>query len=329
MRGQARIRFRFGRDDLLRTRLAIAPLIELTAATYVLRLPARFPEHRGFVESALPRLAVLDLELLYAVNPLGRRSWPNFNAPAPVTPHPPFADELARVARTPPSVVAEDIGRAHPDGIPTELRPLLEHPDRALTRLIEQMQAFWDAAVAPWWPRMTSFLESEIAARARRLVAVGGASAFTGLDRTVSWDGTTLTVSPVAMAPRDVDLAGRGLLLIPSVLAFGVWPRIDAPWDPALTYQPAGIGDLWQRTSGAASALEDLIGRRRATILRALEHPASTRAIAHRAGWSPGGVSAHLGTLRRTGLVTRRRDGREVVYSRTAAGDALVSTSEA
>jgi DNA-binding transcriptional ArsR family regulator len=82
------------------------------------------------------------------------------------------------------------------------------------------------------------------------------------------------------------------------------------------------VGDLWlQSTDGGP--LDELIGRRRATLLRSLERPASTLALSHRTGWSPGGVSSHLAVLRRTGLVVRRREGREVVYSRTAAGDAL------
>jgi DNA-binding transcriptional ArsR family regulator len=169
---------------------------------------------------------------------------------------------------------------------------------------------------------MSAFLESEIAARARRLVATGSEAAFADLDPTVTWDGRELTVSPVTMAPCDVELDGRGLLLIPSVLAWSVWPRVDPPWDPALTYQPPGVGDLWLQPSGDGS-LDELIGRRRATLLRSLERPASTLALSRRTGWSPGGVSSHLAVLRRTGLVVRRREGREVVYSRTAAGDAL------
>ena len=55
------IRYRFGRHDLLRTRFAISPLIELTAAAYVLRLPAQFPEHRPWVEEVAPRVAGLEL----------------------------------------------------------------------------------------------------------------------------------------------------------------------------------------------------------------------------------------------------------------------------
>lgn len=319
------IRFLFGRDDLLRTRFAIAPLIELTAATYVLRLPTRFPQHSRYIASTLPRIAGLDLDLLYAVNPLGRRTWPNFNAPPPVSPHPRIDDELERIASTPAEVVAADVRRAFPEGVPGELVRFIDAPETAVADLVERMRAFWDAALEPWWPRMTGFLESEVARRARRLVAAGGTSAFTGLGPTVSWDGEILTVSPVAMDSRDVDLAGRGMMLIPSVFAFDVWPRVDAPWGPALTYQPPGVGDLWLRDDHADGALADLIGRRRALILDLLERPASTRQIAERTGWSPGSVNTHLTVLRRTGLVARRRDGREVIYSRTDSGNALAT----
>lgn len=202
--------------------------------------------------------------------------WPNFNAPPPVDPHPDVSDELARVRATPPDVVTRDLLRAHPDGVPDALQPFLDDPARAVTDLVDQMDAFWTAAIAPWWPRMAAFLEAEVAGRARRLVTAGGGAAFADLDPTVSWDGEVLSVSPVDMASRDVDLAGRGLLLVPTVLASGVWPRLDPPWDPALTYQPPGTGDLWEHDDRSGSALEDLVGRRRAALLRALEEPASS-----------------------------------------------------
>jgi DNA-binding transcriptional ArsR family regulator len=318
-----RIRYRLGRHDLLRTRFAISPLIELAAATYVLRLPRQFPEHRLWVEDVAPRVAGLDVGLLYAASPLGRSAWPNFDAPPPVVPHPRIEDELERLAGTDPELVRSDVLRAYPDGVPDVARPFVDDPAAALEGFVDQSRSFWEAALAPWWPRMSGFLESEIAARARRLVATGSVAAFADLDPTVTWDGRDLTVSPVVMAPRDVDLDGRGLLLIPSVLAWGVWPRVDPPWDPALTYQPPGIGDLWLRDTSSAGALEELVGRRRAALLHSLERPASTQALARRTGWSAGGVNTHLAVLRRTGLVVRRRDGREVVYFRTAAGDAL------
>ena len=324
-RVERRVRYRFGRHDLLRTRFAISPLIELAAATYVVRLPRQFPEHRRWVESVTPGVAALDLELLYAASPLGRTAWPNFDAPPPVVPHPRIEDELDRLAATDPELVRSDVQRAYPDGVPLAARPFVEEPQAALAGFVEQARSFWQAALEPWWPRMSAFLESEIASRARRLVTTGSEAAFADLDPTVTWDGRDLSVSPTKLAARDVELDGRGLLLIPSVLAWDVWPRIDPPWDPALTYQPPGVGDLWLHDTSSAGALEELVGRRRAALLRSLERPASTQALALRTGWSPGGVSSHLGVLRRTGLVVRRRDGRQVVYSRTAAGDALAA----
>jgi DNA-binding transcriptional ArsR family regulator len=300
-------------------------LIELAAATYVLRLPRQFPEHRPWIEEVAPRVAGLSLDLVHAISPLGRTVWPNFDAPPPVVPHPRIEDELERLAATDPALVRSDVRRGYPDGIPAAARPFVDDPAAALTGLVEQSRALWEAALAPWWPRMSAFLEGEIAARARRLVATGSETAFADLDPTVSWDGRDLTVSPVKMAPRDVGLAGRGLLLIPSVLAWSVWPRVDPPWDPALTYQPPGVGDLWLRDTATEGALGELIGRRRAALLRSLDRAASTEALAARTGWSPGGVSSHLAVLRRTGLVVRRREGRTVVYSRTGAGDALCS----
>jgi DNA-binding transcriptional ArsR family regulator len=317
------VAFAFDRADLFRTRFAISPLIELVAATYVLRLPRRFPEHRGWVERAAGRVAGMRLDLLFAANPLGRTVWPNFHAPPPVSPHPRIEDELARVAATDPAVVRADVRRAYPDGVPPAARPFIDDAERGLAELVSQMRSFWNVTLEPWWSQMSAFLEGEIAARARRLVATGGEAAFVDLHPAVSWDGQTLAVVADRMAPRSVDLNGRGLVLMPSVLAFGAWPRVDPPWEPALTYQPPGVGDLWLRDPTASGALAGLIGRRRAAILKLLDRPASTRTLATRTGWSPGSVSTHLTMLRRTGLVARRREGREVIYSRTATGDAL------
>lgn len=323
MPAESAVSFTFGRDDLLRTRFAISPLTELVAATYVVRLPTHFPEHRPWFREVAPRVVGLDLDLLFAVNPLGRTVWPNFQAPPPLVPHPGIDDELGRVAATDPAVVRADVRRAFPDGVPADARPFLDETESAVAGLVSQMRSFWHATLEPWWGRISDFLEGEVGARARQLVAGGGETAFLGLDPTVSWDGGTLRVSPVRLSPCAVDLEGRGLLLLPSVLAFGVWPRVDAPWDPALTYQPAGTGDLWLSDPAGPGALADLVGRRRAVLLRALDRPTSTTVLARSTGWSAGGVSSHLAVLRRAGLVVRRRDGRHVVYSRTATGDAV------
>ena len=94
------IRFRFGRDDLLRTRFAIAPLIEIAGATYVVRAPnSSAPPSLGGVGP--PQGGGLDLSLLYAVSPFGASYWPNFDAPPPTKPHPDIDEELERVVGAP------------------------------------------------------------------------------------------------------------------------------------------------------------------------------------------------------------------------------------
>ena len=51
------IRYRFGRDDLLRTRFALSPLFEVVWSAHILRRPARAPLHRPWVADARECLA--------------------------------------------------------------------------------------------------------------------------------------------------------------------------------------------------------------------------------------------------------------------------------
>jgi DNA-binding transcriptional ArsR family regulator len=186
------------------------------------------------------------------------------------------------------------------------------------------MRAFWDRLLRPWWSRIAAVLEIEIAWRARRLAAAGPWAAFSDLHGTVHWRDDALYVEPTTKAPADVDLAGRGLLLVPAAFTWPlVWPRTDPPWHPALVYSPPGIGALWAPDVAAAGALEELLGRGRARVLLGLGRPAATLDLARQLALSPGGVSQHLGVLRRAGLVIGRREGRRVIYERTGHGDSL------
>lgn len=318
------IEFRFGRDDLLRTRFAIAPLMELVGCIYPLRDPSSFAVHRPWVEWAEPRARGLDLALLDVATPRAKPFYPVFIGPPPRAPSAGFASELDRVRATPPERVAAEIERAYPEGVPVAGRILVEDPARGLQLLVGQMQALWDAVLAPWWERIVAAVESEIAWRARRLATVGPRAAFTGLHESVSWDEGVLRVDPTTKAPAEVDLAGRGLLLVPAAFTWPlVWPRTDPPWDPALVYPPPGLAELWTPDEDSEDALGELLGRRRARILLELARPASTLDLSRRMGVSAGGISEHLGVLRRSGLVVGRREGRRVVYSRTSRGDEL------
>ena len=70
--------------------------------------------------------------------------------------------------------------------------------------------------------------------------------------------------------------------------------------------------------------LDRLLGRSRASVLRALAEPASTSQLVGLLGMALGAVGDHLAVLRGAGLVTRARAGRLVLYRRTALGDDLL-----
>jgi Family of unknown function (DUF5937)/Helix-turn-helix domain len=319
------IRFHFGHEDLVRTRFAISPLFDLTWSTDVLRDPARHSLHLPWARAARRRLEDFDYELLDILATSNGRYVPDFISPPPTTPLPNVHDELARVRATPHERVAIEVGwRFDGQPVPDTVRRLLDDPDRGLEQLTRIMAEYFERALAPWSAQIRAALEADIVHRARRLTAGGAIEVFDDLHPDVHWRGDTLEVG--RNVDHDVDLRGRGLLLVPAAFAWPeVFAMIDEPWQPSVIYTPRGIGMLWAPDDGGdREALAALLGRRRAGILATLDAPAATTDLARRLRASPAGVNEHLGILRRAGLVRAARDGRRVLYERTPMGDALV-----
>jgi hypothetical protein len=309
------ITYRFGAHDLLRVRFASSPLIEVFASFEALRTPERHPEHGPWIEWARPRLAGMDVALMEVASPARSGYRPDFISPPPDRPRTTLQRELERVIRTPRARIERELAWAHPDG---------GVPAIDLRALAAQVTAYFTSVLAPHWPRIEAAIEAEFSLRARSLAAQGAAAAFADLHPAVRFDGDALLVDRAY--ENDVELGGRGLLLVPSVfVAPEVWAMTDAPWQPSVIYAPPGVADLWAPPAGdREAALGELLGRRRAEVLAALGTPVSTLDLAGRLGASPAGVSAHLRSLREAGLVTGRREGRAVLYARTPLGDALM-----
>ncbi|TGA92691.1 ArsR/SmtB family transcription factor, partial [Streptomyces palmae] len=202
-------------------------------------------------------------------------------------------------------------------------------PERGLDRLVEVIAAYWEVALAPYWPRIRTLLEGDILHRATHFAEGGTRRLFHDLDPRLRWDAGTLQLTR-RRTPGTRRLDGRGLLLTPSVF---VWPRIfsnlcGSEQQPVLRYPPRGIGTLWQqRPQPCSDALAGVLGRTRALLLAELTTPASTTDLAHRIGLTAGGVSQHLSALRAAGLVSAHRAGRVVLYARTSVAEALVGAS--
>ncbi|MEU6754184.1 DUF5937 family protein, partial [Spirillospora sp. NPDC046719] len=175
------------------------------------------------------------------------------------------------------------------------LRELYAHPSSGLGRLAGEIRAFWESALAEDWPRVRALLEADVLYRAREQTDGGPARLFNALDPAIRWRGDSLSIR-LAHHSAAQRLDGRGVVLVPSAFA---WPRVlvktGPVWPVTVRYSPRGVGLLWTADRPAApDALAGVLGATRAMLLTA---------------------------LRAAGLVTARRSGRYVLYTRTAVAD--------
>ncbi|MER7461757.1 DUF5937 family protein [Streptomyces sp. NPDC097981] len=320
----------FSVRDLARTRFALSPLWEVVASVRVLKHPAEHSLYRPWSDEAGRRLAAsgLDWGLLADLIPQPPLAIPVFIAPPPTTPVADLGLELAVLRSTPPDRVRSGLsGQRAPRS--ERIERLRSDPRRGLAELADVVEAYWDIALAPYWPRMRSLLEGDVLHRARLFAEYGAQQLLNDLGPGVTWDADTLYVGH-HYARGSRQLGGRGLLLVPSVF---VWPRvfsvITANWQPTLRYPPRGVATLWERRSSLPQALASVIGRSRARLLAELDMPASTSDLARRTAITAGGVSQHLAALRAAGLVEAHRSGRYVFYARTEAAEVLLTAADA
>lgn len=310
-------------NDMPEVRCAISPLFDLWQSIGALQTPGSNDVLLPWVTTTLERTRDLELELLYALQPV-RGLKPDFIHPPPTMPMTSLEDELDRLMATDVDRIRGDLELCYPASVPLVLEPFLTEPRRALRELAEHLRDYWEVALAPHWERLRAVLEGDVLSRARD--AEGGPSKlFDDIHESVSFVDHRLEIS----APWDgrLTLGDQGLLLVPSVF---VWPKVAViehePWQPTIIYPVRGGALLWEPPEGAPDALAALIGPRRAAVLTALDAPRSTTELAQLLELSQASVSEHLSVLHAGGLISRHRVGRIVLYLRSAKGDALAGT---
>ncbi|GIF78358.1 ArsR/SmtB family transcription factor [Asanoa siamensis] len=321
-------RFAVGTEDLLRTRFAYSPVLELERLLRALADPSRRGVPGSWLTRLRPRFAPLrTTAAMQAVLTLQLpRSGATFLVPPPARLGQTIEDDLAALRAAPADAVRAEIDfylRRRLDATPAA-RAVLTAPD-VLDQIAAAFAGAWDALLAQDWPELRQLCERDVTHRAGLLGSGGWAAALAGLHPGVRWrDGG---IDLVDDDGPTVALGGAGLLLVPSVF---VWPEVgvfaDDPWPKAIVYPARGVGTLLERgRPEAPDQLAALLGRSRALLLTSLADPASTSQLATALRMSVGGVGDHLAVLLHSRLVERTRAGRSVLYRRTPLGDELAA----
>lgn len=340
------MRVRMSAQSWSRSRFATSPAME---AVGVFRHRDRHPASHAqwWYEQARRALPVAQLSLLEALIPANHASVPDFLTPVPRSGE--TMDEIvARIAATPGEEVDyhldisirdrrvwPQVAALHTDHDAYERwrRPMpsrLAGPARdggaaVAEATAEAISMFFRLVLAPDWPRVRAVLEADIAHRADRMVSAGAAALLDELGEQLCWTGTELVLDRTYSG--DVDWAEDGVLFVPTTTHVGpVLLTAERPHSPVLWYGARGVQALREKPARPRpSALTDLLGTTRATLLLELDAPRSTLALSRATGWSASTVSYHLGILMRAGLVDRSRRGRLVLYRRTMIGAAIVN----
>ncbi|MEU9288461.1 winged helix-turn-helix domain-containing protein [Streptomyces sp. NPDC048275] len=309
-------------DTLAGSRFVLSPLAETFASLEILHTgAAAHPGERAWLNAHLPayrrRLAADPVTALLVRSGLGREWIADFLTPTPYGDEI-FEDEVARVRDASPEDARAHLAVALRGPLPDRLADRDDLPRRAA----DLLTWVWEESVRPYWDRRRRVLEADVVARTAQLSQGGWAAALDALRPGTRWlGGNRLQVNLHEYPPREIS--GAQLLFVPVTPTAG-WVCWEEDKRYAVVYPCAGaLADV--RAEAVPESLGALLGTARAGILVLLDSPMSTSQLVAVTGQGLGSVGRHLKVLLDARLVARQRAGRSVLYSRTAAGEVLVT----
>lgn len=311
-------------DTLARSRFVLSSFAETFAALKLLHAGvAAHPGEQVWLRDHLPsyRRLLADEPVTGTLVRAGLgRSWiADFLSPTPRD-RETFEAAVARVRATPPADARANLRVSLAGPLPVALERD-DLPERA-ARLLEYV---WEETVRPSWERRRRVLEADVVARTAQVSQGGWAAVVDALrpGRTRWLGENRLQVNLHEYPPREIS--GAELVFVP-VTPQGGWVSWEEPDRYAIVYSCAGaLADRGGRPVPAS--LGALLGPARAGVLMLLSSPMSTSQLTAVTGQGLGSVGRHLRVLLDAGLVERRRAGRSVLYSRTAAGEVVVKAA--
>lgn len=324
------LRIVFTKDDLARVRIAEGPdpMWEIVLSLHQLGASGRDNPYRhwaGWVRTiARDRLASAASALYELMPP--QRYFPDFVTPAPTSGD--VDAGVDEVVHTPRTRLRSELDKAHGTSSRRSwLEGLAAGDPEQLRTLASAMHTYYDAALAPFHDRIVAHVDAHRRAFADQLATGGVAATLGDLSNRLRWTPPVLTAD--YPADLDVNLAGRGLTLVPSLFCHGGPVTLaDTALEPVLVYPidpPAHWMQPTIRHDSADKHLAALVGGPRASLLRALAAPRGTTPLAAQVGLSLSSTSEHTAILRNAGLITSTRSGRHVLHSLTPLGRSVLA----
>ena len=313
------VTLRFDTETMARTRLSSSPAMEAVAWLKLVAGSGRHPVFGDPGPAARAALAHPDVALLLGLlPPKGATYLPDLLTPQPdADPGPDVLDaQLARLESTSPDDVEQqvfDYAETHWGQAPSGRIRRLADAGTLQRRLAAGLRQFWRTALAADWPTLLTVLERDIAEKATLMGRRGVGRLLESLHPEVNRYGDGLVLE--RRWAGEIDIRGRELVLAPIALSRPEFLfQVEVPGQAVLYYPATGVGTAQPRRAGE---LGRVVGEVRAALLADLGSARSTADLAVRHGYTPATISYHLHALHRAKLVTKHRDGRFVLYTRT------------
>jgi DNA-binding transcriptional ArsR family regulator len=315
-------------EVLAGARFGVSPLAEVVGALGILVKPQPLPWHAGWRRRHLgafrARLAEDPVTAAIVEHAFSPHWTADFLTIPPERPDLDLETELQEILSLTDAEVRRDLAVARRATSPALGATGLARSAADLVRWV------WAETVEPTWDRRRRRLRADVVARVSRLTRDGWSGVLDDMRPGMRWLGTNhegvaeLQVNTHPNPPRDIR--GSDLVFTAAHCAHGwvTW-RLAPPARYGIVYPVTGIFDRGERT--VPDPLARLMGATRARVLMGAHEPVSTTGLVALTGLPLGSVGDHLRVLVDSGLLHRRRSGREVLYWWSDAAHELMAAA--
>ena len=194
--------------------------------------------------------------------------------------------------------------------------------------LASALKRYQASVIGPSWPTISNAIAMDRAQRTRCLLENGLEGLLSGLTPMFRWQAPVLETSyPVE---RDLDLCGRGLVLVPSYFCSRRPVILAHPGRATIIVHPIAsatrvLVPAERAPDRRPQGINALMGSTRAAVLQVLADGCTTTELAQRVGISVASASGHATILREAGLISTQRRGTSVLHVVTALGSAMLN----